>query len=31
MIRILQIMDNIAVSSGVSSVVMNIYRNINRE
>lgn len=31
MIRILQIMDNIAVSSGVSSIVMNIYRNINRE
>lgn len=31
MIKILQIMDNIAVSSGVSSVVMNIYRNINKE
>lgn len=30
MIKILQIMDNIAVNSGVSSVVMNIYRNINR-
>ena len=31
MIKVLQIMDNIAVCSGVSSVVMNIYRNINRE
>ncbi len=31
MIRILQIMDNIAVSSGVSSIVLNIYRNINRQ
>lgn len=30
MIKILHIMDNIAVCSGVSSVVMNIYRNIDR-
>lgn len=30
MIRILQIMDNINIQSGVSSIVMNLYRNIDR-
>jgi len=30
MIRILQIMDNVAVASGVSSLVMNLYKNIDR-
>lgn len=28
--RVLHIVDNLAIKSGVSSVVMNIYRNINR-
>ncbi|PDY22112.1 glycosyltransferase [Bacillus cereus] len=28
--RILQIVDNLAIKSGVSSVVMNLYRNIDR-
>ena len=31
MIYVLQVMDNIAVHSGVSSVVLNIYRNIDRK
>lgn len=31
MIKVLQIMDNISIKSGVSSIVMNIYRNINRD
>ena len=30
MIRFLQIVDNIKISSGVSSIIMNIYRNIDR-
>lgn len=31
MIKILQVMDNIVLNSGVSSIIMNIYRNIDRE
>lgn len=31
MIKILQIMDNLDIRSGVSSIVMNLYRNIDRD